>query len=102
MGEDRHFGIASETPAFSRCLTTNAVLNVPAMTSTCQPIAFNFAAFLLSRSTFADSFGPQKSCLLLGLYANLHPACLCQKQPCTKIASLYRERTRSGFPGRPR
>src|SRR5574340_685756 len=35
----------------------------------------------LSRSTFCLNLFFQNSTRDLGLYANLHPACMCQKQP---------------------
>lgn len=46
-----------------------------------------------------DSFAVQNSVLVAGTVENRQPPWPCQKQPWTKITTLYRERTRSGLPG---
>jgi hypothetical protein len=44
----------------------------------------------------------QNSTRVFGMYAYLHPACRCQKHPCTKMVRLCRGKVMSGRPGRSR
>ena len=53
-----------------------------------------------SRSVFASNFARQNSWRVVGVVAYWHPACRCQKQPCTKHTAPNRRNTRSGVPGR--
>src|SRR5208283_3588501 len=70
--------------------------------STVHP--FSRRSFMLraSLATFALNFASQKARFACGVYAYLHPLCLCQKQPFTKIAVPYFGMTISGLPGRSR
>lgn len=67
---------------------------------TFQPISLNSWLCLMSFSILRWNFCCQYSELVLGVVVYLHPSCLCQKQPWTKITVLYFGRTISGFPGR--
>jgi hypothetical protein len=53
-----------------------------------------------SRATFLSNFSDQNRTFVDGIDAFWQSLCLCQKQPCTKIAKLYFGRTRSGHPGK--
>ena len=70
------------------------------MTRTRQPRLCSASTFRRSRKTFLRNFSCQNRTRVLGEYAYWHPGCLCQKQPCTKIAAWRRGKTRSGRPGR--
>ena len=65
---------------------------------TVQPAADISVAFLWSRAVVASNFFIQKSVFDEGVVAFGQPGCLCQKQPCTKIAVLYLGSTISGRP----
>lgn len=55
-----------------------------------------------SRATFRSNLLCQKPTLDLGVEALRHPACRCQKHPCTNSATRYFGNTTSGVPGRSR
>jgi len=65
-----------------------------------HPRLWSFRRTALSRCTLHSSFGFQyRKCDLGGLQQFL---CMCQKQPCTKIAFALERKTKSGLPGRSR
>ena len=68
-------------------------------TATRQPASSRSARFRRSRSTFTSNLACQNSSRVAGVVAKRHPACLCQKQPCTKHTASNRRNTRSGVPG---
>lgn len=68
--------------------------------ATRQPLFRNASVTCLSRSTFRANLSAQKPELLAGADARRQSRCLCQKQPCTKIAALCFFSTRSGLPGK--
>ena len=69
------------------------------ITSTLQPRLIICLTCLSSLSVFCLNFSSQLSRFCSGIVANLHPLCLCQKHPCTKIAKWYLAKTISGLPG---
>lgn len=68
------------------------------MTITRQPADLSARCAAESRRTLPSNFRAQNSGLLFGEYASPQ-SCLCQKQPCTKIAVLFDRKTISGRPG---
>lgn len=70
-------------------------------THTRHPRACKACTILVSRATLRPNFSSQNVMLLRGVVADLQPVCRCQKQPWTKIAVLYRGKTKSGVPGNP-
>ncbi len=53
-----------------------------------------------SRATFPESLANQNAERVFGSVAFLHPPCICQKQPWTKMAIRLDGRTMSGAPGK--
>ena len=70
------------------------------MTMTRQPRARSASSLLRSRATFRENFCVQYATRDLGIWANRHPMCWCQKQPWTNTADRNLGKTRSGQPGR--
>lgn len=71
-------------------------------TRTFHPRRRRAAAVFRSRATLASNFDCQNRWRVLGVVERPHPACRCQKQPCTSTIFLSRGKTRSGVPGRSR
>lgn len=69
---------------------------------TCHPRAFSLSTVDASLALLAANFACQNSGRVAGVVAYGHPGCWCQKQPCTNIATLRPDKTRSGRPGRDR
>ncbi len=69
-------------------------------TTTLQPSASRASTLARSRAWLRSNLACQYSALSLGMEASRQPACLCQKQPCTKMQVRWRLSTRSGLPGR--
>lgn len=83
-------------------MSSTSAVSHSQMTSARHPsarIAFRFRA---SRSVFDLNLAAQNSARVLGVVQFLQPPWRCQKQPCTKIATRDRTKTRSGVPGRAR
>lgn len=70
------------------------------ISNTRQPDSSNCFLTSASRSLLEESLADQNSGLVRGVVAYRQPVCLCQKQPWTKMQSLYFGRTISGLPGR--
>jgi hypothetical protein len=68
--------------------------------NTRHPLEINAQIALRSRSTLPASLVLQNSGRDAGNFAYLQWACICQKQPWTKIATFLSGRTTSGAPGR--
>ena len=90
----------------SQCSSSEAIPTSPPFrrahsqtTATRQPASSSSARFRRSRSTLASNFACQNSSRVAGVVVKRHPACLCQKQPCTKHTASKRRNTRSGVPG---
>lgn len=83
-----------------RTTLASSLISHSQMTKDCHPSIVNFRLHCLSLALLAASFGSQKASRDFGILANAHPACRCQKQPCTKITFRRLGKTKSGFPGR--
>lgn len=70
-------------------------------TKTRQPSNSSACTTLISLATFFWNLFSQKSVLLFGVVAMLHPGCRCQKHPWTNTIALYLGNTISGLPGNP-
>lgn len=68
------------------------------ITRTFHPILSSSIKFSVSRALFRCNFGYQKFLLDSG-GAPLLQSCMCQKQPCTKMAFFLPAKTISGEPG---
>ena len=66
---------------------------------TFQPLSINSCLFILSRLTFSLNLSSQNPVRVLGDVAYLQLTCLCQKQPFTRMHTLYFASTISGRPG---
>ena len=64
-----------------------------------QPASSSSRRLRRSRWVFESNFAFQNLSRVLGMVVYGQPACLCQKQPCTKHTALNRRNTRSGVPG---
>ena len=82
-----------------RSWRTGAFSSHPQTTKTRQPRACRSAVLSISRCRFRSSFLVQKSQFDFDGRYDLHPSCMCQKQPLTKTTVLYFARTMSGVPG---
>ncbi len=69
-------------------------------TRTLKPSFLNCSCLASSRALFLRSFGTQYSTFLRGTRAKAQPECRCQKQPCTKMATLRLRIAMSGVPGK--
>jgi hypothetical protein len=67
--------------------------------STFQPPCCRVFPARRSRSTLAAIFSAQNSVRVAGKAARRQPSWQCQKQPCTKTATLREAKTKSGEPG---
>lgn len=66
--------------------------------ATRQPAFVSSSMPLASRATLDSNFVCQNSALVLGVVANRHPGCRCQKQPWTRITAFHLGSTMSGRP----
>ena len=92
-GASRKICIAFATPSRSRSLHSHT-------TMTCHPDRRKASNVRVSRNLLPLSFTLQKSIRDLGMRADLHPSCRCQKHPCTKMTFLLPGNIKSGEPRR--
>lgn len=85
---------ASLAVTFSRLLVSHSQI-----TKTSTPRARRALALRRSLNTFASNFASQNGRFRFGVVVLGQPRCLCQKQPCTNMASRPSSVTRSGLPG---
>ena len=86
----------------TKSVTVGAILGLRRAHShtiaTRHPPAARLSRTVSSRRMLAANFRCQKSALVAGVVAYRHPACRCQKQPCTKTVARNFGKIMSGLP----